>query len=228
MENWNEANTTPNDWSGFIIPSWQKNSDAQNGFSSLQLGLLSNGGASNFISSPNFQFIEGTTYICTFYFKILSGVFSKIEFNIRDASTDFPEDISVNEFTELSNETWIKGEFEFTANTTQTIQAWIWIYGEPGSQMLIDNVSIFDESTLSTQNFSRKENRLSVYPNPSNANIQVVGLETTQLYSIYDMNGREVSQGKATPNTDIDVSTLNSDVYVIKTEQGAVSKFVKN
>jgi hypothetical protein len=227
MENWDETNTTPNDWLGFIIPSWQKNSDAQSGTSSLELSLLSNGGTSNFINSPNIQFIEGTTYTCAFYFKVLSGTFSKIEFNIRDASTEFPEDLLVNEFNQFSTENWTKGEFEFTASTAADIQAWIWIYGEPGSQMLIDNVSIFDKSTLSSQNFTRKETKISIYPNPSSVNIQLIGLETTQQYGIYDMSGRQVSKGKALPNANIDISTLNSGVYFIKTEQGGVSKFIK-
>jgi hypothetical protein len=93
--------------------------------------------------------------------------------------------------------------------------------------MLIDNVSIFDKSTLSSQNFTRKETKISIYPNPSSVNIQLIGLETTQQYGIYDMSGRQVSKGKALPNANIDISTLNSGVYFIKTEQGGVSKFIK-
>jgi hypothetical protein len=93
--------------------------------------------------------------------------------------------------------------------------------------MLIDNVSIFDKSTLSSQNFTRKETKISIYPNPSSANIQLIGLETTQQYSIYDMSGRQVSKGKALTNANIDISTLTSGVYFIKTENGGVSKFIK-
>lgn len=81
--------------------------------------------------------------------------------------------------------------------------------------------------TLSNENFLLNRKKIGIYPNPSSANIQLIGLEITQQYSIYDMSGRQVSKGKALPNANIDISTLNSGVYFIKTEQGGVSKFIK-
>lgn len=71
--------------------------------------------------------------------------------------------------------------------------------------------------SLSTEEFTTFD--FSFYPNPSNGHIKILNLpqdQSTLNYTIYDMSGRLVQQGKL--NTDFTISTQNitDGLYVLK------------
>lgn len=68
----------------------------------------------------------------------------------------------------------------------------------------------------------------TLYPIPATDKLFIDGVDSKE-YKIYDLSGRLILEGSTISNT-IDVSTLNSGVYVIKsiTEQGLLTqKFTK-
>ena len=226
MENWDSFDTNPDDWFRFLNGLWEKSSDFQNGSSSLQLEVDS-GRTFIYINTPDIQFTNGITYVCTFYYKVISGNVTKFEFNLVHTPSVFPENLVSNEFTDLSTTEWKKGEFEFTSSATENIQSFIYTRGDAGSKTLIDNVSIIDKSTLSTSEFTNNIKKLNVYPNPSKNYIKVSNVENLEHYVIYNISGKEVSQGKISPKEQIDISNLTSGVYLLKTENGKISKIIK-
>ncbi len=173
MENWDSFDSNPDDWARFFDGFWEISSDFQNGSSSLQLEIVS-GRTFIYINTPDLQFTNGTTYVCTFYYKVVSGNFTEAEFNLVHTPSVFPENLVTNDFTDLSTTEWKKGEFEFTSSATENVQAFIYARGDAGSKILIDNVSIFENSTLSISDFPNKSNMIKIFPNPSSDIIEVV------------------------------------------------------
>ena len=75
-----------------------------------------------------------------------------------------------------------------------------------------------------------RNNSLSVFPNPSSAQINI-NVQTKGHLSILDLSGQQLLQQEITePTTTIDISILPSGVYLVKVfgENGVqVGKFVK-
>ena len=226
MENWDSFDSNPDDWFRFASGSWSKSSDFQNGTSSLELEI-STGRTFIYINSPDIQFTNGKTYVCTFYYKVVSGNLTKAEFNLIHTPGVFPESLVNNEFSDLSTTEWKKGEFEFTSNTTEDVQAWIYARGDEGSKMLIDNVSIYDKSTLSTDNYVSDYKKISAYPNPTSDYINFLGLNEKEEFTIFNLTGKRVLKGELQENERIDIRTLTSGIYLLKTEKGRTLKIIK-
>lgn len=226
MENWDSFDTNPDDWFRFLNGFWEKSSEFQNGASSLQLEI-DTGRTFIYINTPDIQFTNGKTYVCTFYYKVVSGNITKAEFNLVHTPSVFPENLVTNEFTDLSTTEWKKGEFEFTSSTTENVQAFIYARGDAGSKILIDNASIVDKSTLSSNEFIIESNKISVYPNPSNDYIQVLGFKEKEKYEIYNFLGKRILNGYSQENQKIDIRNLTNGMYILKTENGKTLKVIK-
>ena len=69
--------------------------------------------------------------------------------------------------------------------------------------------------------------KVSVYPNPASAEIQVSGLQTTESYSIYDTLGKLMLKGNTSNKAVINVQDLSSGMYFI-TIGNHVIRFIKN
>lgn len=72
------------------------------------------------------------------------------------------------------------------------------------------------------------ENKISIYPNPTNSiiNIKITDLSDAKT-TIYDVNGRELKTQKITQNLNtIDISSLAKGVYILQitTEEGILTK----
>ena len=82
---------------------------------------------------------------------------------------------------------------------------------------------------LNTNNFAVSQVKL--YPNPTASTLNIEALANIQSIAIYNIIGQEVMTKEANSSTiSLDVSGLNSGVYVIKTMiDGNVSstKFIK-
>ncbi|QCE40030.1 T9SS type A sorting domain-containing protein [Psychroserpens sp. NJDZ02] len=226
MENWDSFDDNPDDWSRFLNGYWNKSSDAQNGTSSLELEIDSDR-TFIYIFTPDIQFTSGTTYVCSFYYKKVSDNITKIEFNLMQTQSVFPVSLSDNEFTDLSATEWKKGEFEFTATDTENVQAWIYTRGDASAKALIDNVSIVNKATLSTAAFSDVKNKINIYPNPSQNQIKISGINTLEPYTIYNAIGKEISKGKVSKNEEIDIKAFSKGLYFLKLDNGNTLKFIK-
>lgn len=70
-------------------------------------------------------------------------------------------------------------------------------------------------------------NVLNIFPNPANSEIRIENLQFTDLqFTVLDLAGRQVLNGKLLNNNSIDVSTLSSGIYILKAGNFR-GKFVK-
>ncbi len=58
------------------------------------------------------------------------------------------------------------------------------------------------------------EQEISIYPNPTNSSLSFIGLAENSLISIYDLMGKML-KNKTLSNNQIDISDLESNVYII-------------
>lgn len=92
------------------------------------------------------------------------------------------------------------------------------------------NITVFenDTITLSTSSFNLEENNIKVYPNPTDAVLNVTSNETIIQIRIFNVLGKEIL--KTTSKT-IDVSQLNQGIYLIEIEgdnnQTIIKRFIK-
>ncbi len=76
---------------------------------------------------------------------------------------------------------------------------------------------VFDNSVLGVQNVSGKDLYYILYPNPSNDYIRIKSLKGEKInVSIYATDGKQLLNGQYSSDQNIDVSRLNSGVYLIK------------
>ena len=226
MENWDSFDSNPDDWTRFLYGKWEKNLDFQNGTSSLQLEIDS-GRTLNYINTDNMPFTSGVTYVCTFYYKAVSGNITGVDFNLVHTPSAFPTTLVNNEYIDSSTTEWKKGEFEYTATATENVQAFIYVRGDAAAQVLIDNVSIFDKSTLSTNQFENNSNTITAYPNPSTDYIEVSGFNVKENYTIYNILGESVLSGSVQEKEKIDIRNLNNGIYILKTQNSKALKIIK-
>jgi plastocyanin len=70
------------------------------------------------------------------------------------------------------------------------------------------------------------------YPNPVDNIFTITSLYQLDTYSIYDISGRRVAQGKGTGNfTQLEISNLNTGMYFVKVTSGdleAMVQIIKN
>ncbi|WP_395063894.1 T9SS type A sorting domain-containing protein, partial [Flavobacterium sp.] len=104
--------------------------------------------------------------------------------------------------------TWFQYKFDVLAATPGTVY--------------FDNV-YFSSSPLSTTQFDNV--KVSMYPNPTSSNLTIEASTTLDVVSVFNLVGQEVI--KINPNNNvstIDVSNLQTGVYVVKTtSQGVTS-----
>ena len=81
------------------------------------------------------------------------------------------------------------------------------------------------ERTLKNQDFSFTD-KVGVYPNPTNGILNLNNLSIYKKISIFNLNGKKL---KTFTNKQIlDVKDLSDGVYILKTDNGFVTKFIKN
>ncbi len=105
----------------------------------------------------------------------------------------------------------------FTNLTTRANIAQLILSGLPvgGGTVFVDNV-YFANIALSNNSFAN--NKPNVFPNPNNGVFEIQSLKNIENVAIYNVLGQEVFSKKTNAtNTTIDVSFLNSGVYVVKT-----------
>ncbi|WP_282135508.1 T9SS type A sorting domain-containing protein [Seonamhaeicola maritimus] len=86
----------------------------------------------------------------------------------------------------------------------------------------IDNI-LHGDNTLSNKKL--QSFNIKLYPNPAKNHIEISDYQDYKSVFIYNLIGQEVKQ--LTSERTIDVSDLTSGIYILKTDTGATSKFVK-
>jgi len=82
-------------------------------------------------------------------------------------------------------------------------------------------------TTLSNSEFSMSENKLELFPNPSNSFINISGLQREECYSIFNTLGKRVLKGEVSINKPIDVQNLSTGLYFVKFKNSNTLKFIK-
>lgn len=68
---------------------------------------------------------------------------------------------------------------------------------------------------------------VNIHPNPSSDFIRMSGLNNPKNYTIYNILGKEISQGYVDQNTVIDIRNYANGLYFIHFENKAIKKFIK-
>ncbi|MDC3387984.1 T9SS type A sorting domain-containing protein [Flavobacteriaceae bacterium] len=87
-------------------------------------------------------------------------------------------------------------------------------------------ISFFEFNVLSTQNLSEKK-QFEIYPNPTKDDINISGFEGEKSFKIYNLLGRLVMNGVASKSKKINISSLDSGMYLLKFDTGNVLKIIK-
>jgi len=148
--------------------------------------------------------------------------------NTYRATVKFDQDTNIAQLwidASSESDTSISGNDETDPGTTITQFGLRQSDSSVNESILVDNLNIaqtFNE-TLSTNSMSISTD-FSIYPNPSNVgyvNISSTESETIQA-NVYDILGKQVINA-AVASGRLDVSTLNTGVYIVKLTQGSAT-----
>lgn len=81
--------------------------------------------------------------------------------------------------------------------------------------------------TLSEQHFNPTDNNVIIYPNPSSEYINFSKLDSDENYTIYNLLGKKIEEGKINPSKQINIQNLESGIYYIHLKNGTTHKFIK-
>lgn len=81
--------------------------------------------------------------------------------------------------------------------------------------------------TLGTQELGYLNLHVKLFPNPTTEYIQISGIKNMENYSIYNVNGSEISTGSISIYEKIDVRNYSNGLYFLKFENGNTIKFMK-
>ncbi|TXG35137.1 T9SS type A sorting domain-containing protein [Seonamhaeicola maritimus] len=143
---------------------------------------------------------------------------------------------AANEFNQIEQtvnvalNTWTTVEFDFssaTFNNNWTNQFAFQFNSANGARdgdvYYIDDIVQSTNSVLGVEDKSL--NKLTISPNPVTNRFNIPDYQKFKSVSIYNLIGQEVKQ--LTSERTIDVSDLTSGIYILKTDTGSTSKFVK-
>ncbi len=148
--------------------------------------------------------------------------------NTYRATVKFDQDTNISQLwidASSESDTSISGNDETDPGTTITQFGLRQSDSSVNESILVDNLNIaqtFNE-TLSTNSMSINTD-FSIYPNPSNVgyvNISSTESETIQV-NVYDILGKQVINA-AVASGRLDISTLNTGVYIVKLTQGSAT-----
>ena len=148
--------------------------------------------------------------------------------NTYRATVKFDQDSNIAQLwidASSESDTSISGDDETDPGTTITQFGLRQSDSSVNESILVDNLNIaqtFNE-TLSTNSMSISTD-FSIYPNPSNVgyvNISSTESETIQV-NVYDILGKQVINA-AVASGRLDISTLNTGVYIVKLTQGSAT-----
>ena len=122
--------------------------------------------------------------------------------------------------------TYIEAEIDIANMNDPMLLWWKMLVKTPSATVWVDDVKIRWHDSQTTFSIDEKHpNSLKIYPNPANGIIHIDGNLLNENVEIYDISGRKVLSVNPEIKS-IDVSSLNTGVYMIKSGNN-FSKFLK-
>ncbi|NRD20286.1 T9SS type A sorting domain-containing protein [Winogradskyella eckloniae] len=117
--------------------------------------------------------------------------------------------------------TFIESEWNINTKNTLLFAGVCW------EEDPLDTMVTLQGYTLSVNDVLTRSNKIKYYPNPAKKMINISGLNTAQSFVMYDILGHQVMKGIIHNNENLDLSDLNSGIYLLKTENGQTLKIFK-
>ncbi len=163
----------------------------------------------------------GKTYALNFWYKVgkyQTTVFpEKLKVLIGNAPNKEAMTTEIVDLGEINNDTYLSKEVTFTVEEDGVYYIAFNAYSVANHFFLaIDDVSITDKSGVDVNDLDA----FKVYPNPTNGQVQLEGVENSQV-AVYNMLGQEVYNSKVEANhTTIDLSAFSAGGYIVKVTKG--------
>lgn len=109
---------------------------------------------------------------------------------------------------------------------TQKLRITLTWIREEVNDVILDNFTLIKNQTLSLAEFVNNSG-IKLYPNPTNKQVQVIGLKSDESYGIYNTLGVEITRGLISNNEQIDIRNFTNGIYFLKFENGNTIKFIK-
>ena len=176
--------------------------------------------------SPEFSMDGVTSPILSFWAKSLTDQYGLERFQIGVGTTTNPSDFTIitpGSYVEPPTQ-WTQYQYDLSAYEGQNIRLAIHYMGNDSFVLMMDNFVI--EGTLGVTNYSSLE--MSLYPNPVDQNY--VTIETpisgSKEIEVFDLLGKKVIDVNSSSNQ-LDISQLNSGVYMVRVTVGNQSSTTK-
>lgn len=224
---WDVNNNGINSYGKFSIapnPFKSKNNSSEN---VLRFIIDKDAGAYASASSTAFGPVNFNCGNNIIYLSIRKPVKTVIGIKLEQSTDGGPDTLIT--VTNSTNDTWVKLKFDFSACTGHTYQK-VTIYPDirenrkSPATIYIDDIEFPCITAISDNN----NNIIKVYPNPVKDILNVVlNIPNTKL-TIYNSLGSKIAERFAFENiAKIDVSRYAPGVYILKTGDGSVVKFIK-
>jgi len=82
-------------------------------------------------------------------------------------------------------------------------------------------------NTLALDEYEYDSTHFLIYPNPTSKVLKISNLNSYEEYKIFDISGKEISNGNISNNENINIENLTNGVYFLKFKSGATKKFIK-
>ena len=83
----------------------------------------------------------------------------------------------------------------------------------------------FELNTITGMNSISLSSKLSVFPVPASKTLTINGLNSGKNYEVFNLDGKKIKEGN---HSQLDVAEFHSGVYLIRTSEGEILKFIKN
>jgi hypothetical protein len=221
---------------GDPVESWggYKNRIAVDDITTSNVGQIENGDGSLFYL---IDVTSGETYDVSFKYRWLSSGGAsnavliarvKDELGAGKPNLDFTD--NSNGFTFSTNlDEWFDASFSVTIPDGVTKIRLLFFKANGNKPVNLDDVSFTKSSTASLENL--QQFNFSAYPNPVNNSLNISASENVEKVEIFNLLGQKVIN--VLPNsskTQIDVTTLNSGIYMLRATingKKGTSKFIK-
>ena len=104
-----------------------------------------------------------------------------------------------------------------------SFSTWTAVLCDPAGDISGDGTS----TTLSASDVQLSNIAIKLSPNPSSNFIKLSGLTKEENYSIYNIHGTRIMNGKISDNQKMDIQQLSIGLYLLKLERGKTIKLVK-
>lgn len=202
-----------------------------------------------FVNLPNdfttfkqpFTAVVGKEYTVKFWNQFISGqgqpastdgIYVSIRQDTGGNGTQFDPVLGTYVDPSSVNANWHEFTFTFTATQTNLlffVSKQARVSGNPNNAARMDDFSITENSTASVSDL--KKFNFSAYPNPASNNLNVSASKNIDNVEIFNLIGQKVLTVNPNKNSaSINISTLNSGVYIVKTTIEGIKgsyKFVK-